>query len=158
LNNDLNFAAIPVVAIMAFYIAYKKIFPDYDLEKFRLPAFHDLVTVIALVVMFVFINPIVEELYWRFFCELFRGQSKTWKNKLDVNVHFAMYHWVVIFYITEDLILSTLGFCAILFLGYVLAIVKERKGLITAMVIHLAVDLAGGIALWDIRSKFLPLY
>jgi len=158
LHNDLKLVAIPVFLIMATYIGYRFIFPDYSLEGFRLPNLTHAPTLALLFIEFVFINPIVEELFWRFFCDLFMGKGRTWYNKLDITFHFALYHWFVAFFITQDPFLSTGGFLGVLTLGYILNFFKEKRGLITAMIVHLGVDLAGGFAIWDMQSKFLNIF
>jgi len=158
LHNDLKLVAIPVFMTLGCWLGYRHIFPDTNLDGFIIPDLTNLPTLLLLFVEFVFINPIVEELFWRFFCDLFMGKGRTWAKKLDITFHFALYHWFVAYFATQDLILSTGGFFAVLTLGFILNFVKEKKGLITAMIIHLGVDLAGGLAIWDMQAKFLPSF
>jgi len=134
LNNDIKIMMLPVVMLMAFYIWFRRTVPDFDYSALRLPSMHDLVLSGLLAIEFIFVNPIVEELFWRHFCDLFTGQGKTWLNKLDVAIHFASYHWFVGYFLSQHLLMSTVAFFGIMTLGLILTIIKEKAGLVTAMV------------------------
>jgi membrane protease YdiL (CAAX protease family) len=158
MNNDVFLVAAPTVLLTIAYVLFRTAFPDYDYGRLRFPSIHDRTVAILLAIEFIIINPIVEELFWRFFCDLLIGQGKTFAQKADVCFHFGLYHWFVIFFITQDPILAAAGMLAIMNLGYILTIVKQRSGLITAMIIHVGIDLAAGIVAVDMQSKYLPFY
>jgi len=158
LKTDLYIAIAPVVALMTIYVWYRRTFPDFNYKAFRLPSLDDTLVCVFLFIEFVFINPIVEEVFWRVFCDLFTGQGKTLLNKLDVSIHFAFYHWFIAYFLCQDVLLSTAGFFGIIALGYIITLIKERAGLITVMILHLGVDLAAVVAIWDLQSNVIPLY
>jgi len=158
LKNDVKLMAAPAIALTVVYIAYRNVFPEYSTERFRLPSINDHFTALLLIIEFIIINPIVEELFWRFFADLFTGRGKTFAHKLDACFHFGFYHWFVAFFLCQDPLLSTGGFIGVFSLGFILSYVKEKYGLITAMIIHVGVDLAAGIVIVDMQSKFLPFY
>jgi len=158
LKNDVKLIAIPAILLTSVYVAYRTVFPDYPYHRLRLPSINDQFTAILLIIEFILINPIVEELFWRFFADLFTGRGKTFIHKLDACFHFGFYHWFVAYFLCQDLVLSTGGFIGVFTLGFVLSYVKEKYGLITAMILHVGVDLAAGIVIVDMQSKFIPFY
>jgi membrane protease YdiL (CAAX protease family) len=158
LNNDAALIAVPTIMLTFAYVMFRTVFPDYEYGRLRFPSINERTVGILLAIEFIIINPIVEEFFWRFFCDLMIGQGKTLAQKADVCFHFGFYHWFVIFFITQDPILATVGMVTIMNLGYILTIVKQRYGLITAMIIHVGVDLAAGIVAVDMQSKYLPFY
>ena len=157
-KHDINLVAVPTILIVACYVIFRRIFPNYAYESIRIPLVSDSLIAALLVVEFIIINPIVEEVFWRFFCDMFIGRGQTVLQKLDVAFHFALYHWFVVHYIFQDPFLATAGFFGLLNLGFILSIVKQKFGLITAMIIHVGVDLAVGIVILDLQTNLLPLY
>jgi len=157
LNQDINYVAIPTAMITASYVGFRIAFPDYAYHQLRVPSIHDTLTAIILI-EFIFINPVVEEVFWRFFCDLFTGRGKSIFHKIDVAFHFALYHWFVVYYMSSDFYVCTAGAIALFGLGYTLTLVKQKYGIVTAMIIHVGVDLAAGIAVYDVQSRFLPFY
>jgi len=158
LNNDLILAAAPSVLFSGFYVLYRNLFPDYDYSALRMPSVNDHFIAICLAIEFIIVNPIVEEVFWRVFCDAFCGQGRTIAQKVDVSLHFGLYHFFVAYFISQDFALSAAGCFAVCALGYVLTIVKQRYGLITAMIVHIGVDLAAGIAIVDMQARFIPFY
>lgn len=158
LNNDMILASAPSVFFTGAYILYRNMFPDYDYSAIRMPSVNDHFIAILLAIEFIIVNPIIEEFFWRVFCELFIGQGKTFAQKIDLSLHFGCYHFFVAFFMTQDFLLSLGGCLAVSILGYILTIAKQRYGVITAMVIHVGVDLAAGIAVLDIQARFIPFY
>jgi len=158
LNNDLFLAAAPSVVFTGAYVLYRNLFPDYDYSVLRMPSVNDQFVAILLAIEFIIVNPFVEELFWRVFCDAFCGQGRTIAQKVDVSLHFGFYHFFVAYFITQDLALSAVGCLAICTLGYILTVVKQRYGLITVMIMHIGVDLAAGIAILDMQARFIPFY
>jgi len=158
LKQDMNLIAVPTGMIVGCYVGFRIFFPDYAYHALRMPSINDTITAIILVIEFIFINPVVEEVFWRFFCDLFLGQGKTVLQKVDVAFHFALYHWFVVYYMCSDIYLTTVGACSLFVLGYILTVIKQKHGLVTAMIIHVGVDLAAGIVVWDLQSRILPFY
>jgi len=158
LNNDLILAAAPSVVFIAAYCLFRNVFPDYDYSVLRMPSVNDHFIAICLAIEFLIVNPIVEELFWRVFCDAFTGQGKTIAQKVDVSLHFGLYHFFVAYFITQDFALSAVGCLAICTLGYILTIAKQRYGIITATIIHIGVDLAAAIAIVDMQARFIPFY
>jgi len=159
LNNDLMMAAAPSAFFVVVYVIFRNKFPDYDYSALKLPSVNDQVIAILLAIEFIIVNPFVEELFCRVFCDKFTGNGRTIANKLDVSIHFGIYHFFVCYFLSgQDIILSLAGMGAIMTLGYILTVVKQRYGLITAMVIHIGVDLAAGIAVLDLQTNFIPFY
>jgi len=137
---------------------FRNIHQEFSAEGLRTPSFDLSITSVLLGFEFVILNPIIEEVFWRVFCDSFHGQGRTFLQKLDLSFHYAIFHWFVIYFICQDILLSSLGFLFIWFLGYILTLTKQKAGLITAMLIHIGVDLSAGLAVWDMKSRFLPLY
>jgi len=158
IKHSLKIVALPVTLCMTCYVGFRKIHQEFNVENLRTPSMDYSFTSILLGFEFVILNPIIEEVFWRVFCDSFIGQGRTFLQKLDLAFHYAIFHWFVIYFICQDVLLSCLGFLAIWFLGYILALTKQKAGLITAMLIHLGVDLSAGLAVWDMKSRFLPLY
>jgi membrane protease YdiL (CAAX protease family) len=158
LKNDVKLIAVPAVLLSGVYVAYRCVFPDYPYHNLRLPALSDKLAAIVLTIEFVILNPIVEEIFWRFFADLFTGRSKTVWNRLDLSIHFGLYHFFVAHYLSQDLVLSLMGCVGVATLGFILTYVKQKAGLITAMILHVGVDLAAAIIIVDMQSKFIPLY
>jgi len=159
LNRDLIIAGIPSAVVTTAYIIYRNVFPDYDYSRLRLPSPDDFAAAIIMTLQFIFINPILEELFWRVFCDAFTGQGRTIKQKLDVAVHFAAYHFFVIIYLTkEDYVLCTVGFFVIVAMGYIFTCMKQKFGLITTTIIHIGIDLAAAIVVVDMVAKYMPFY
>jgi len=158
LNTDIKIAFAPVIALLTIYVWYRRTFPDFNYKDFRIPLLDSPVICLLMAIEFIFVNPVVEEVFWRVFCDLFAGQGKTLMNKLDVAFHFGLYHWFVGYFLCQDLLLSTASFFGVVALGYILNLVKERAGLITAIVVHIGVDLAAVITIWDLQSHVIPLY
>jgi len=158
LKQDVNLVAIPAAMITACYIGFRISFPDYAYHALRVPSINDTIKAIILVIEFIIINPVVEEVFWRFFCDLFTGMGKSVFHKVDVAFHFALYHWFVVYYMSSDIYVCTAGAMALFGLGYILTLVKQKYGIVTAMIIHVGVDLAAGIAVYDVQSRFLPFY
>jgi len=157
-NNDLILAAIPSLFFTGAYVLFRNVLPNYDYSALRLPSVNDQFIAILLAIEFIIINPVIEELFWRVFCDLFTGQGKTVSQKVDVAIHFGLYHFFVAFFITQDFFLSAGGSLAIATLGYILTIAKQRYGLVTGMIIHIGVDLAVGIVALDMQARFIPFY
>jgi len=158
LNNDLMMLAAPSAFFVVAYVIFRNTFPNYDYSALRLPSVNDQVTAILLAIEFIIVNPFIEEFFWRVFCDKFTGEGRTIAQKLDVSIHFGIYHFFACYFLTQDALLSGVGCCAIMALGYILTIVKQRCGLITAMIIHIGLDLAAGIAVLDMQAKFIPFY
>jgi len=154
LKQDVNWVAAPTVMITCCYIGFRICFPEYAYHKLRVPSINETLTAVLLVIEFIFINPVVEEIFWRFFCDLFTGMGKSVLHKIDVAFHFALYHWFVVYYMSSDVYVCTGGAIALFVLGYTLTVVKQKYGIITAMIIHVGVDLAAGIAVYDVQSRF----
>jgi len=158
LNYDLILIAGPSVLFTGFYVLHRNLFPGYDYSALRLPSVNDSFIAICLTIEFVIVNPIVEEIFWRIFCDAFCGQGRTIAQKIDVSLHFGCYHFFVAYFISQDLALSAVGCFAICTLGYILTIAKQRFGLVTAMLIHVGVDLAAGFVVLDMQARFIPFY
>jgi len=158
LNNDLILAAAPSVFFTGLYVLFRNMLPGYDYSALRMPSVNDTFIAVCLAIEFIIVNPIVEELFWRVFCDAFTGQGRTIAQKLDVSLHFGAYHFFVAFFITQDLLLSLVGCFAICTLGYILTIAKQRYGIITGTIIHIGVDLAAAIAMVDMQARFIPFY
>jgi len=158
IKNSLKIISLPVVLCLTGYVIFRNFDQSFNVETLRTPTMGYSLANILLCIEFVLLNPIIEEIFWRVFCDQFTGAGKTFLQKLDLSFHYAVFHWFVIYFICQDVLLSTLGFMFIWFLGYILTITKQKAGLITAMLIHLGVDLSAGLAIWDMKSKFIPLY
>jgi hypothetical protein len=158
MKHSLKLIALPVVLCMTCYMGFRRFHHTFEVESLRIPSLTESITTILLGLEFVILNPIIEEIFWRVFCDSFIGQGRTFLQKLDLSFHYAIFHWFVIYFICQDVLLSFIGFFFIWFLGYTLVITKQKAGLITAMLIHLGVDLSAGLAIWDMKSKFLSSY
>jgi len=158
LKYDMYLVAIPTILMLVIYVMFRRTFPSFKFDDLRIPSVSDTFVAILLVIEFIIINPIVEEVFWRFFCDMFIGRGKTLLQKCDVSFHFALYHWFVVHYMLRDTGLATLGACSLFNLGILLTFIKQKFGLITAMIIHVGVDLAVGIVIVDMQTNMIPLY
>jgi len=150
----LLFLIIPAIGIISTYLIVKCFFLKNLIPNMRLPSFEDPVYVLLLCIDFILVNPVVEELFWRIFCHLFVSDS-SWKGKLTIALHFALYHWFVIFFITNNALISTVVAFSIILLGHLLTEIKQRYGILAAIVMHVGVDLSAAIVLWDMHANFL---
>jgi len=153
-QNGFFFLVIPIIGIVSSYLLFKSFFLKNFVLNMRLPNFSDSFYVFLLLVDFVLVNPVVEELFWRIFCNLFIEDS-SFKGRHISALHFALYHWFVIYYISQSaLIASTLAF-SIFILGHLFTEIKKRYGILACIIVHIGVDLSAGIALWDMYADFL---
>ena len=158
IKHSVKLVALPVILCLISYIGFRNIHKGFNIEALRVPSFSESVTTLLLGFEFVILNPILEEIFWRVFCDSFLGQGKTFLQRLDLGFHFAVYHWFVIYFICQDALLSSVGFLFIWFLGYVLTITKQKAGLITAMLIHMGIDLSAALVVLDMKSRYLPFF
>jgi len=148
------FFIVPLVGIVFTHLIFKTLFLKDFIADMKLPSFSSPLYTILLFIDFVIVNPVVEELFWRIFCHLFVEES-TWRGKLNIAFHFAIYHWFVVYYISQSALIATLIAGSVLLLGSLLTELKKRYGIFAAIIMHVGVDLAAGIALWDMHSNFL---
>jgi len=113
--------------------------------------------VIILLIDFVILNPIIEEFFWRKFCHKFIS-DKTIKGILNVALHYGFYHWFVVYFITQSFVIGAVAFVVVSFLGVILTYVNKRFGIFCSILLHMAVDLMAGLALWDLHSNFIKLF
>jgi len=152
--HGLFFLLIPIMGIIASYLLSKTFFLNNFISGMRLPNFSDSLYVLLLCIDFVLINPVVEELFWRIFCNLMIEDS-TLKGKHICAFHFALYHWFVVYYISQSTLIASILAISIFILGHIFTEIKKRYGILACIIVHIGVDLSAGIALWDMYADFL---
>jgi len=100
--------------------------------------------------VFSFLNPLIEELFWRAFL------LKSYRNRklayVIVTLHFALYHLFSANYIAQNWLFSTAATFSILILGAILMYLREKCGMVTAVLAHAGGDMAVAIICWHIYS------
>ena len=102
---------------------------------------------ITFAIFFIFVNPVLEELFWRLF------MLKTFKdndfNKSLVIFHYALYHVVVLLYIMEwkTAFLMVFTYFSI---GKSLEYIKYKYGLISAILTHFGLSLGFALIFLDV--------
>jgi membrane protease YdiL (CAAX protease family) len=100
--------------------------------------------------VFSFINPVLEELFWRaFLLKTFRDRKLAYVN---ITIHYALYHWFSIYYISSNCFFSTFITGAILILGAILMYLREKCGMVAAVLTHSGADMAIAFVCWHIYS------
>lgn len=100
--------------------------------------------------VFSFINPLLEELFWRgFLLKSYRDRKLSY---VIVSIHFALYHWFSVNYITQNWLFSTAATFSIFVLGAKLMYLREKCGMVAAVLAHAGADLAVAIIVWHIYS------
>jgi len=150
----LIFLVIPIIGILTSYLIFKCFFLKGFITEMRLPNFSNSFYILLLCIDFIIVNPVVEELFWRIFCNLIIEDS-TMKGKVISAFHFALYHWFVVYYISQSGLISTILAFSIFILGHFFTEIKKRYGILACIIVHIGVDLSAGIALWDMYADFL---
>lgn len=149
-------ACVGIIAMMmGAYYAYWHM--DVKNQAFilnlNIPLKRDLATTAIFFMIFSFINPVLEEFFWRVFL------AKTLKNgelyNFLVTFHYALYHIFVVQYITQDWILSFLAFGGIFGLGRFLVHLKDRNGLIVGTIAHLGADMGVALAYCHVFTHYI---
>jgi len=148
------FLVIPIIGIVSSYLLFKSLFLQNFISAMRLPKFSDSCYAILLCIDFVLVNPVVEELFWRVFCNLIIEDS-TMKGRHISSFHFALYHWFVVYYISQSILISSILAISIFVLGHFFSEIKKRYGILACIIVHIGVDLSAGVALWDMYADFL---
>jgi len=100
--------------------------------------------------VFSFVNPIMEEFFWRAF--VLKSYSDRKLSYVLVSIHYAIYHWFSVYYITKDCLFATVAFIVIFGLGVILMYLREKSGMIAAVVTHVGADMAVAIIAAHIYS------
>jgi len=148
------FLVIPIIGIVSSYLFFKTSFLKNYISEMRLPNFSDSTYTLLLCIDFVLVNPVIEELFWRIFCNLIIEDS-TLKGKHISALHFALYHWFVVYYISQSALIASVLAFSIFILGHFFSEIKKRYGILACIIVHIGVDLSAGIALWDMYADFL---
>lgn len=148
----------PCMVILACYITFRLLFEDFSYANLRLPHITSIHAGVIFAIQLAVINPIAEEIFWRGFCELNASKDGSKGHELYVAFHYSLYHWFIFYYVCQNALLSTAAFIGIWGLGHVFTLIKKRFRLITAILVHAGVDIAAGLALWDLQSQIFPFY
>jgi hypothetical protein len=151
------FLIVPSAGILISYLVIKKVYLQHNPITMNVPTLEGPLYSILLGIDFIIINPILEELFWRVFCYMFVDESKV-RGQINVSIHFALYHFFVVYFICQSTLLSAAVAFNIFGLGMVLTYVNKKYGLVSATVFHLGVDLVAAICLIDMGYNFLHIY
>lgn len=96
-------------------------------------------TTVIFFIIFSFINPVLEEFFWRVFLPKSLKVGELYN--LLVSFHYALYHIFVVHYISQCWIVSTILMLNIFILGRFLVYLRDNKGLIVGTLAHLGADM-----------------
>jgi len=150
------FLMIPSIGLLVGYLIMKKLFLENISTGMNLPDFTSLCYGILLAIDFIILNPFIEEVFWRIFCHMFVDEYGL-KGKINVALHFALYHFFVIHFISQNALIALICAFGIFGLGLLLTITNQIFGLFHAIVFHFGVDLVAGIAIMDLKFNFLNI-
>lgn len=128
--------------VMGSYYAFLGLDPGHHswIMSRNIPINKTFVDTATFFVVFSFLNPIMEELFWRaFLLKSYRHREFAF---VSITIHYAIYHFFSIQYIIDNYLLSAAATTAILWFGAVLMYLRERYGMVTAMLTHVGGDLA----------------
>eukprot|EP01017_Pseudomicrothorax_dubius_P037781 TRINITY_DN5584_c0_g1_i5.p1 TRINITY_DN5584_c0_g1~~TRINITY_DN5584_c0_g1_i5.p1 ORF type:complete len:205 (-),score=28.15 TRINITY_DN5584_c0_g1_i5:174-788(-) len=126
------------------------LFPD-DYANMRLPVRSNYLYLGAMTIEFVFINPILEQIYWNVFlvglCE--PGKKITLRTVAKITTFFGLYHFFTISYIIgiRLAIPATIG---ISFAGLCFLFIRCHFGLLASILTHLGADLGIVLVIFDL--------
>lgn len=138
--------------LLGVYCGFLGIEPLYTQwrDSLNIPVKRTLLNGVVFVFLYSFINPVLEELFWRAF--LLKGYQNRKLAYVSTTFHYALYHFFVVYYIANEWIFPSIATVAILVFGALLMYLREKHGMIAAIVTHAGADLAVAIACCHICS------
>ncbi|CAK75721.1 unnamed protein product (macronuclear) [Paramecium tetraurelia] len=123
------------------------VFQYYDIldyEAIKTLKGNQLSLILALILLSI-TNPFLEEFFWRVYLpdqyttheEIKYNEQLKWYLAL----HYALYHFFVIYFLTKLMIISLIGFIMIAIGGRIFFITRDKFGLLTTSLFHMGVDL-----------------
>lgn len=113
----------------------------------QIPVKDNFFYLLTFLILFAFINPILEEWFWRLFLQ--KTYSDSEKNKWLLNINYTLFHWFIFCYIMDWRIAT--GITTTFFsIGKSFDYIKGKYGFITNCITHFGLSLAGAFALLDI--------
>ena len=109
--------------------------------------------VIMFCVVFSFINPLLEEVFWRGFLPACFKKREFW-----VTVHYALYHLFAIQYLMGNWYMAILGTVGIYVLGRIFEYLHKFDGIIASTIAHAAVDWVAVIVFLFLYVNYPDLY
>ncbi|CAD8066644.1 unnamed protein product [Paramecium sonneborni] len=102
-------------------------------------------TLILALILLAISNPFLEEFFWRVYLpeQYLRHEEINYNEQLKwyLALHYACYHFFVIYFFTKLIIVSLIGFIIITIGGRIFFITRDKLGLLTTALFHMGVDL-----------------
>ncbi|CAD8056696.1 unnamed protein product [Paramecium primaurelia] len=90
-------------------------------------------------------NPFLEEFFWRVYLpdQYIKHEEINYNEQLKwyLALHYALYHFFVIYFFTKLFIISLIGFIMIAIGGRIFFITRDKFGLLTTSLFHMGVDM-----------------
>ena len=121
------------------------------LLELDIPLEHNIFYAVTFFMLLVFVNPFLEEMFWRVF--LGRVFKDGELSKLVVSLHYALYHLFIIYYLTKDWGIS---FASMLFFfagERLMRALRDGGSLIMGSFVHIGADLAFAIMYFQIYNQ-----
>lgn len=142
LTIGLTLCALDLVIYFSIY--YNDVSIQQAILQSNIPLKKDAILAGTFFFLFAFVNPVVEDLFWRLF--LGNCYPKALFYDFLTTFNYGLYHGVVLSYLFKDnwmLILS--GTLSISFLGGVFVYLKEKYGVIAIIYTHFGMDFVVGV-------------
>jgi len=144
---------ISMTVLLSGYFLYVDLFGIQNILHAHVPLQFNWNYLYVFFAMFAGINPILEELFWRMFVGNITANNE--KGKLVLAVHYGLYHFFVVDYIMRDAALALMMTVIITILGRALHFLKDRFGLIAAIVAHIGVDAGVCVLIYEVAPYFM---
>ena len=138
--------ALAMIVLLASYLLYYE-FSFSSILSAHIPVVYNPFYLTCLLVSLVFLNPLLEEWFWRVFL------SKTLEDngkKLDIiNFHYGIYHFYIIYYIVgiKSAFMFTMTYLSF---GRSMQFMKEKYGYGSCVLTHLGLSLGMVLCFFDV--------
>lgn len=126
------------IIVACFYVIMFRLRPDLFLS-IKIPLELSVLNYISVSLLLGVTNPWLEEWFWRIFLPRFYPNTEFWR--LFTTFHYAIYHFFVIYFLTNNWILSILGFGGIFVMGRFFLYLRMKSGFLVSGVTHMASDI-----------------
>ncbi|EGR31537.1 hypothetical protein IMG5_107570 [Ichthyophthirius multifiliis] len=144
IKYGITFGAVMFILLLLYYIFLYE-FKHNMLQHLNLPIQFSALYLFTFLIIFQFINPILEEWFWRIFLEKYLGQ----KNINIIHIGYTLFHLVALLQIMS---LQLAFFFATSFfsLSRTFSYVKNNKGIISCIIGHIFLSFFCGFAILDV--------
>jgi membrane protease YdiL (CAAX protease family) len=147
------FGTLSAVVVPMIFDFYLDTFGFIKVTTAKIPLQYNWIYLLTFFFQFTIINPIVEEVFWRYFIGNLVG--KTQYNKMILSAHFGLYHFFVVDYVMRDAMLSLVCAVVITGLGRILHEIRDRFGLVAAILAHLGGDAGICACVYQVAMHFM---